>query len=174
MLAWREAQAVDEAHRRSIRIQQRVCSLEPFRRARSIALYYPFRGEVETSELLAKARLLGKKVAYPRMGDATMTLVGFPAGARFRPGRLGTLEPAGAETVDPLGIDCLIIPGVAFDRTGTRLGFGRGCYDRVLQGYGGDTVGLAFDFQIVPELPREPGDVRCRWVVSESETLAGC
>ena len=68
-------------------------------------------------------------------------------------------------------IDVVLLPGVAFDECGYRIGFGKGFYDRVLEGFKGTTIGLAYEFQVVKKLPKNSGDVCCRWVVTEKRVI---
>ena len=162
----------DESVRRlSLTIQQAVCALDCFRQAQSVALYHPFRGEVETFEILANAQSLGKEVYYPRHGEVEESFVKVGIPPLFREGRGGFLEPEGNEAVVPSALDCIVIPGIAFDQEGHRLGYGKGYYDRCLNHYKGGKIGIAYDFQILPQVPREGHDVRCDWVVSESRVL---
>ncbi len=70
--------------------------------------------------------------------------------------------------------DLIVVPGIAFDASGFRLGFGKGFYDRFLKGFGGPTIGLAYDFQLRDELPRDPWDHPLAAVVSESSIFGGC
>lgn len=166
----RAALAPEEIRIRSVRIQQRVVSLTPFVQAKSVALYCPFRGEVDTAWLVGRAREDGKKVVFPKIRRGELIFVVVPETASFRPGPFGIAEPPGNETRELKEIDCVVVPGVAFDPNGTRLGFGGGCYDRVLRTYDGVKVGLAYDFQMT-SLPFGTADVPCDWVVSESKVF---
>ena len=67
----------------------------------------------------------------------------------------------------------LVVPGLAYDLKGNRLGQGRGCYDQILAGLSGKIpiVGLAFDFQVIPEVPVTINDVRVDYIVSEKRTI---
>ncbi len=81
-------------------------------------------------------------------------------------------DPARAEEIELGALDGVLVPGVAFDRRGARLGRGKGYYDRALQTYKGIKVGIAFDRQLsADDLPVEPHDVRMDWIVTETEAL---
>jgi 5-formyltetrahydrofolate cyclo-ligase len=75
-------------------------------------------------------------------------------------------HPVGAEQ-----LDLLIVPGVGFDRTGHRLGYGGGFYDHYLEHYPGWTIGLGFDCQLVDALPRQPHDHPIRMLITEKGVL---
>lgn len=136
-----------------------------------IALYWSFQHEVPTQEIFQKFQDLGKRLYLPRMtlnGDS-MEFVEISDPQSLSPGFRGVLEPARQLAAVPLTqIEWMIVPGVAFDPTGARLGWGEGCYDRVLVNYRGFTLGLAYDFQILPKVPRDAHDVLVQAVLSES------
>jgi 5-formyltetrahydrofolate cyclo-ligase len=89
-------------------------------------------------------------------------------------GRRGLWEPdpACAEPVAASELDLVLVPGLAFDRRGWRIGFGAGLYDRFLAGVDAPRLGLAFSLQIQPSLPVEPHDEPVDWIVTEGETIA--
>lgn len=121
--------------------------------------YYPSALEVDAKPLLEAAWKLGKKVALPRTQSETKVLI--PIVVRdldaLEKGPHGIYEPAHAEAdVLPLAqIDLIVVPGVAFDKWGNRLGRGLGFYDRFLARLGARTtkIGLAFDIQMVELVP---------------------
>lgn len=171
ILALRRALSGDEIRRRSHQIQRQLLSLSAVQQANLLGLYSPVHGEVETAEVLDFIQSSDKQACFPQVREQGIRFIKATKPASFRPGRWGILEPATGE-ITPLGeIDCILVPGVAFDRQGHRVGFGKGYYDRALQNYHGVKIGLAYDFQLVPELPRDSGDIRCDWIVSESQIL---
>jgi 5-formyltetrahydrofolate cyclo-ligase len=89
-----------------------------------------------------------------------------------RPGRWGIREPdpARCPAIDPLEVDLVLLPGVAFDRRGGRLGYGAGFYDRLLTRLRTDCVRVAgaFSLQVVAEVPLEPHDQRFQCLVTEA------
>ena len=153
----------------------RLTALPAFKGARTVALYAPLGAEVETASLAACALAAGLRVAYPRLRPGERAM-GFAAcdPAELVPGPLRALEPpAGAPEVPATEIDLVIVPGVAFDAAGRRLGRGRGHYDATLAGLPARAarIGLAFEVQLVPEIPEEPHDVRLDAVVTEARVL---
>lgn len=140
-----------------------------------VAVYRAINGEVVPDAIVDRAIERGMVVVLPAVKDATTLIF-----RRYRPGEpmaaggFGTLAPApGAPEIDP---DLVISPMVGFDRSGTRLGHGRGYYDRGMwrlhmKGLKPVLVGLAFSVQEVPTIPADPHDVRMDWIVTEKETL---
>jgi 5-formyltetrahydrofolate cyclo-ligase len=153
-------------------IAARVTALEVFLRARTLALYAPVGAEVGTAEIARAAEALGKRVAYPRLVDGARALAfALCEEDALQPGALGTREPPpDSPAVLPFELDTVVVPGLAFDGCGRRLGRGRGYYDATLATLPAGTtrVGLAFETQIVPEVPHEAHDLALDVVVTET------
>lgn len=141
-------------------IARRLRELPAWHEAEVIYGFAPLRSEPEWRQ---EDSALGKQIAYPRIvGDAML----FYVAEEFRPGSLGILEPVG-ETLAPPA-DLIIVPGVAFDPQRHRLGRGKGHYDRWLAERGSaQAIGVCFECQIVPAVPREAHDVQLDGVVTE-------
>jgi 5,10-methenyltetrahydrofolate synthetase len=103
---------------------------------------------------------------FPRVDGQDMAFV---SSKEFKTGKYGIEEPMGGKVVDIKDIQGLLVPGLAFDKTGTRLGRGKGYYDRVLKNAEGFLVGVCFGFQIHEgsELPYESNDVKMDFLMSE-------
>ena len=164
-------------------IATRLTELDVWKSARSVALFRSIvsKGEVETTALDEAARAGGMRVAYPSMsageleGDLPVTMtfrwVEDPSSMRSR-GR-GFAEPADDAEV-ATSLDLIVVPGLAFDPEGYRVGYGAGLYDRILPQYSqAKTVGVAFDFQIVMELPRNEHDVPVSQIVTDKRVYRG-
>lgn len=167
--------AIPEADReaRSRAVALRVAALPAFARARVVALYAPMGAEVDTAELVRLAA--GKTLVWPRLVEGTRRL----DFAACRPpalvaGPFSTRQPPPDAPAVPFErIDLVCVPGVAFDASLRRLGRGGGYYDATLPAFGGWTlrVGLAFEAQVVPEVPAEPGDAPVDVLATESRLL---
>jgi 5-formyltetrahydrofolate cyclo-ligase len=164
----------------SQRIWERLRGLPCYQHARVILGYMAFDHEVLTDGLMQQAMASGKQVVLPMvLGDRQgMALYAIEdLGRDVGPGYRGILEPQPWPThaVAPETLDLALIPGVAFDRHGRRLGFGAGFYDRLLSQLPRDipTVGLAFDFQVIPRLPSEPHDMLLQAIVTEQRVIGG-
>jgi 5-formyltetrahydrofolate cyclo-ligase len=160
----------------SLRVAERVVALPEFARARTLALYAALPTEVEAAAIAAVAVARGKRLAYPLLAPAPERALRFAAAhpAALVPGPLRALEPPpGAAPVAPGELDLLLVPGVAFDAAGARLGRGRGHYDATLALLRPDAlrVGLAFELQLVDAVPREPHDATVDAVATEARLL---
>jgi 5-formyltetrahydrofolate cyclo-ligase len=146
-----------------------------WRTARRILMFYPLNDEPDIVPLLEKALGSGKTLALPRHNGAT----GVYEAALIRdltedlvPGRFGIREPSANCPALPLNqLDLTLVPGIAFDASGRRLGRGKGFYDRLLPGTTGMTLGLAFDWQESDALPVEPHDVELNGVLTPTRWL---
>jgi 5-formyltetrahydrofolate cyclo-ligase len=156
-------------------IAARVAALPAWRRARTVALHAPLGAEVDTAELVRLAEGAGKRIAWPRIASPGPALeFACCAAGELVPGPARALEPPRSSPAIPLdAIDLFVVPGVAFDARGGRLGRGRGHYDATLALLrpGAVRVGLAFDEQVVDRVPTEPHDVPLDAVVTGSRVL---
>lgn len=140
-------------------IAGKFCSLMEFHSAHCVMIYSALQEEVDTAGIRAQAHTLGKKVAFPMMIDKSKDMIPVMVSAkeRLEPGPYGIRQPVNPchQICDLQEIDLVAVPGVAFDHKGNRLGRGQGCYDRFLKKLppATSTVGLAFDFQVVEDLP---------------------
>jgi 5-formyltetrahydrofolate cyclo-ligase len=156
----------------SRQIQARFLGDELYRRAGCLGLYSPLQNEVQTELVAQAARRDGKQLVYPRVCGERLEFCPVRDGAELVPGVFGILEPAG-EPLPLVQIDLLVLPGVAFDRGGHRLGFGKGYYDRTLAACPAHLirVGFAYEFQVVEQLPAAAHDCRVTCLVTEQRTL---
>lgn len=110
----------------------------------------------------------GKRIAMPRVEGDDLKFHWVASRAELRPGRFGILEPVGEVPDAGSGFDLILVPGMAFDLRGGRLGRGKGFYDRFLSNARGLRVGVCFEDQIVGDVPVEPHDLRMNFVVTPS------
>ena len=154
----------------SRRIVERLRLLESFRAADCVALYLALPGEVDLDPLIPVCRDAGKTIAVPVFDSARRIYLM----ARLDPDvppvekRFGIREPAHPAPLPLDAIDLMLVPGVAFDRTGGRLGRGGGYYDRLMKGFAGSAIGIAFEVQLVERVPRAPHDRSVERVLTES------
>ena len=138
---------------------------------RKIALYSPIRNEVQTDWIFQKMRELGKRIFFPRVTGEEIEFAAVESLDDMTRGAWGIREPAGGEPVSFEELEMIVVPGVAFDENGNRIGFGKGYYDRALKKFKGSKVGLAYEFQLLKEIPVEAGDFRCGWIVTENRLI---
>ena len=169
----RQLKTQKEEHRRrkSEAIHRKLYRLAVFRHAKTVMCYVSLPYEVETGRLIAQMLKLGKRVVVPRVFRRSLQLseVRDPD-SDLAPGAYGVLEPAAGRfrPVKREAVDVVVIPGVAFDRRGFRLGHGLGYFDRFLSRLPKATplVGLCFDFQLLDRVPTETHDRAVHTVLS--------
>lgn len=142
--------------------------------AGSIALYYAVKNEVPTEKVIAQALCSGKTLYLPAVEDGEMLFRRIIAPEDLVSGSFGIKQPAaGCTAVDPAEIDLIVVPGVGFDLSGQRIGYGKGYYDRVLHRLEGKGVLTAFcyEFQIVDSLAGEDHDVNMDRIITEQRLI---
>jgi len=140
-------------------VQAAIQAQPAWQAARTVLLYRAVAPELGVVGLTLAAWRAGKRVAFPRVAADGLALHEVRSWGELRPGRFGIPEPdAAAAAVDAAEVDVAVVPGVAFHPGGDRLGRGGGHYDRLLPRLGGAAWGVAFDCQLVAELPRLPHD----------------
>lgn len=130
--------------------------------ARTVMLYCSLPDEVNTRQLLRHA-LAEKRIVLPKVtGTSTMELRTYEGDSDLEEGAFHIMEPRGRLFTDYGTIDLAVVPGMAFDRLGNRLGRGKGYYDRFLASLPSDIykIGVCFDFQKFDTIPCEPTDIR--------------
>lgn len=146
-----------------------------FQKAETIGVTISRWPEVDTIPLIKACWRLGKKVAAPKCfaRDRTMDFRLFHRLGQLEVVYMDLQEPIEGETeaIDSESIDLLIVPGVVFTESGYRIGFGGGYYDRYLSGFNGNTLSLAFDFQLTGELPVESHDIPVDGIITEKRTI---
>ncbi len=168
-----------EAGRRakSRAIGRRLRRLKVYRRARTLLCYVAFDCEVETLPILRQALSDGKRVAVPAIVPPSKHLLAVEIrdpDSDLRAGHFGIPHPRMTAKRVPLKrLDLVVMPGVAFDRRGHRLGRGGGYFDRFLSRLPRTArrVGLAFEFQLLDELPVESHDLPACAVVTEKRVM---
>ena len=146
----------------------KVEALSSFRKAKVVLLYWSMEDEVQTHEFVEKW-YKEKTVLLPCVDRDDLKLRQYTGQKCMRSGeQFGIGEPTGEEFTDMESVNVIVVPGVAFDSEGHRMGRGRGFYDRLLKNTTkAYKIGVAFDFQIVKDVPVEPHDVIMDQVVSE-------
>lgn len=176
LLEARRRMAFEEVFRLSALVQKRFLNSDFFRSSERLALYSSFQNEVLTDEIFQRAIELGKEVFFPRVVKGAGRL------AFFRVDRLSDLSPGSYEVPEPGegaeakagpdSFDLVVVPGVAFDLKGNRIGYGKGYYDKFLKDVKSGIVALAYGFQVLSEeIPAEPHDMRVSAIVTEKKVF---
>lgn len=148
----------------SVAILSKLGNDDDFKKARIVMIYSALPDEVQTQAFLEKWRHR-KKIILPTVVGDDIVPVELAADTTFAVGDFNILEPQNEPYTG--GYDLIVVPGVAFDRNGNRIGRGRGYYDRFLcKHLNVRRIGICFDFQLVDEVPTEPNDIKMDKVIS--------
>ncbi len=173
ILARRDAADASSRSRDSQTIMQKLCALPAYRAASIVAAYASFGSEPDTSEFLARVLADGKQLLLPRINRAQRILElrhVTDLGADLAPGVWGIREPVERCPILSIGhVEFMLVPGIAFTKSGARLGYGGGFYDRLLVSLAPRAARIAgaFELQLVDQLPQGPRDQRVGQVVTE-------
>lgn len=168
-----------DRQRRGEQIQQSAGNLPQLRKAEHIMIYVGHRSEVQTGTLISRLLAAGKHVYVPWCDGEELRLFRLESGVELQPGAFGIPEPPpelrrlSGRTGRASDLQAVLVPGIAFDRRGHRLGQGKGYYDRLLSqvSHGCVSIGLAYDIQLVERIPTETHDVALDLIVTESEIV---
>lgn len=158
------------------RAQDRFLREFPPQAGRAVALYRALAGEIPTERIRRAYLSAGSRLYYPRVaGKGTLAFYPHREGDGWETGPYGILEPSVPAGVEPLlsGWDIVVVPGLAFDRRGNRLGRGFGYYDRFLGSLPESVlrVGIACESQLIPEVPVDAWDVPVHALVTEDGVI---
>jgi 5-formyltetrahydrofolate cyclo-ligase len=161
----------------SAAICKQVVDRPEFQNANSVLLFAPLPGEPDIGAVFDAAFTRSHQVAIPRLAQNSdrLDLWRIPSRAQLQPGKKGLLQPdlKNCSVIDGSEIDFALVPGLAFNRQGIRLGRGGGYYDRLLLQLGPKTfrIGCFFDCQLLPDLIQEPHDQLLDWILTETQCV---
>ncbi len=174
MLSRRKSLTEEYCGHPSMLIQQALLSWTSYQCSSCIIAYVPIHNEVDTSLLVQHALHSGRMVALPAVVGREMVFRAVQPGCALRRGAFGIPEPpADARLLNPADADLVLLPGVAFDLQGHRIGYGKGFYDKTVHSMEGQgkLVGLCYDFQIVEKIPGQMHDVKMDRIVTEQRVI---
>ncbi len=174
MIDKRQALTPEERMRRTLSANLRLEGLDEFAAAKVIATFAPKGPEIEPTAAYGPSQ--ERAIVYPRVTDRQPRLVFHRVKWPYElgPGAFGVREPVPPAPEVPLDqIDLFVVPGLAFDARGVRLGYGGGYYDELMAARKGRAlfVGFAFDFQVVDHCPAGEGDQAVDCVVTDTRTI---
>ena len=174
--------ALEDKDERSAQIMQRVLALPEYEQAATVMFYIDVRAEVRTRQALPDALASGKRIIVPWCNaHGELELYRLESMEELEIGMYKILEPKAElrelkhKQVAPHELDLILVPGVAFDRTGGRTGHGKGYYDKLLQHAHPDAplVALSFECQLFPQIPMDDHDIFMDQVVTEDAVYKG-
>ncbi len=172
----RDLLPLEERKAKTQKIAERFYALDEYSNAKNILLYYPFRSEIDTAIIIARAIADGKRVILPRVSGKILELFYIEDVKKdLKPGTYGILEPD-KDSCAPAGYtepDIAVIPGVCFDKYKNRMGYGGGFYDRLIPKLKKNIqkIALCFQAQIIDSVPASAHDVRVDKIISENESF---
>ena len=170
ILALRRELPESVLNEKSKTITKKVINHPFYKQAELVFAYIDAKGEVMTEELIRHAWKQGKKVAVPKIHGEVMEFYLITSFEQLEYGCFGLMEP---DDMCPKVIDIpensmVLMPGVAFDRTGNRIGYGKGYYDKYFTKFPNlNKIALSLDIQVVPEISAEPHDLKADCVITE-------
>lgn len=152
---------------------RRLAELPELSKARLVMVFASFGAEISTEPAIARLAGRGRRLLLPYLVEGSMDAAEFDPGEPLEATAYGPKEPARRVAADPSAIDLVVVPGLAFDRAGHRLGYGGGHYDRYLGRLRHDAlrVGICFHAQLVDLVPHGPADRRVHVVVTDREAI---
>ncbi len=179
MLSKRQKLRKEDIQSKSLQAERMFCAMEEFQKADRVFAYKSVNGEMDTSEIITRALHLGKEVYLPKVtGKHEMEFYRIFSEEEVAPGKYGILEPVSDELVNwsEHKNSVMIVPGVAFDEEGNRIGYGAGFYDRYFTRISKGNpniliVAMAYDFQVLKEIPSEPFDWKMDRIVTQNQVI---
>lgn len=154
-------------------IFRKVCDMAAYREAEAVYAYMDYNREVMTREFICRAWADGKQVAVPKVHGRDMVFYILEDFSQLEEGYFGIPEPARGEAAEQERA-LMIVPGVAFDAERHRIGYGQGFYDRYLEKHPHHpTIAVAFEFQMIGQVPHESTDIRPDCLVTEARIIYG-
>ena len=166
---------VEEIKEKSEKASEIFLKSDIYKNAKTIMLYYPLGNETDTSYIAKRALNDKKTVVYPitDMKTNELTAVIADDNTSFSKGGYSVFEPNSDKVIDKNAIDVIIVPGIAFDKKGYRVGFGKGCYDRFLSDVNALKIGFCYSFQIADKILFDEHDICMDYLISE-DGLINC
>jgi 5-formyltetrahydrofolate cyclo-ligase len=172
--ALRDALPAAERQRAAAAIHERaLAEITRIEAPATVMAFWSFGSEVPTAPLIQRLSKRGDRVALPRIVDGDLQARLYRPGDPVTETSFGAKEPARGSAVDPADIDLVLTPGLAFDRRGYRVGYGKGYYDRFLARAGAKATRLAlcFALQVLEDVPTASFDLPVDVIVTEEERI---
>ena len=169
----RREMTIGEIKEKSGVIAKSLFEVAAVKTARTVCVYISAFNEPDTHGIIEILLSMGKRVAVPvtDMESVTLSLSYIDDMADLVKGAYGIYEPAKIKSANEKDMDVVITPGLAFDRYGGRMGFGKGYYDRLFESTDAVRIGLCYGYQLHNEIPTEPHDAAMDIIITEKEIL---
>jgi 5-formyltetrahydrofolate cyclo-ligase len=161
----------EELKAKSEALERRFIESPEFEAADSMLIYVAMSSEPETRKIIAEALKRKKAVFAPKVEGDFICVCRLHSLEHLSPGKFGIHEPPGEAKCELKQFGVIVIPGLAFDLRGGRLGRGGGFYDRLLSSVSGDFIGFCFDEQVVDEVPKMEHDVHVHKIFTDERVI---
>lgn len=172
MLVKRNSMKEKDVIEKSVKIGRKLKAMKEFKRAKTIAFYIGFKNEPQTLHLIKQ--FIGSKnilVPFTDTKNKKIILSELRDLDELEEATYGILQPKRIREVYPHDVDLIVIPGIAFDGKGNRVGFGFAYYDKLLPQIPSPKVALAYDFQILDKVPHDQTDYPVDKIVTETRIV---
>lgn len=167
----RQSQSLALKNKKDKRIFEQLFELPFFVKSKEVFTYLSFDNEPNTDIVINKF-VHNRRILVPVMGKDEIFAVELPENAKFKKGKFGIREPINYKKNNKLKkIEIALIPGIAFDESGNRIGFGGGYFDKFLKKVHCTTIALAYEFQIIDKVPADEYDIAVDWIVTEKRVI---
>ncbi len=161
----------EELKAKSEALEKKFAESPEFEAADSILIYVATSSEPETRKIISEALKRTKAVFVPKVEGDFICVCRLHALEQLLPGKFGIHEPPGEAKCELKQFDVVVIPGLAFDLHGGRLGRGGGFYDRLLSSLSGNFIGFCFDEQVVGEVPKMEHDMHVHKIFTDERVI---
>ena len=158
---------IKDKEKKSTIIVDKILHLDIYKNSKVIAIYNSLPNEVDTSYLINKS--IDKEILLPRITNNKMVFIKVNSNTKYTKSNFNINEPIGEEYLGK--IDLIIVPGVAFDKYLSRLGYGKGYYDKYLENKNVYKIGICFSEQIVDKVPIDKHDIKMNLLLTEKEFI---
>lgn len=165
--AKRRALTAEEQNVMSVKITEQLISLPCIMQAETVMIYMSAFKEPSTAEIAEYLKSSQKKIVVPISNTQDYTITPVYLSGALSAGAYGIPEPTLCKPADIKAIDVALIPGIGFDLSGSRIGFGKGYYDRFLAEFTGLKIGICYDFQMLADIPTSEHDVKMDLIITE-------
>jgi len=152
------------------KVKEKLFSLEEYKNAKTVMFFMSFGKEIHTHKIVEEA-LKNKTVVVPKIVDNEIVPCVINDFTELQEGRYRILEPVEIKKANPDEIDIVLVPGIAFDKGGYRIGYGKGYYDHFLKDLNVLKIGLCMDFQVIEKIPNEELDVKINRIITEKSVI---
>lgn len=165
----RKALTHEQIEEKSRRITEQAFTVNAYESARCICVYLAAFNEPRTMDIISRAIADGKKVCVPVTDTASGTLsLSYISGTNsLVRGAYGIFEPSVIDAADESDVDMIFVPGIAFDEGGSRIGFGKGYYDRLLENTRAVRAGICYEFQVCGKICADDHDIPMDIIITE-------